>query len=160
MGALVIDKERALAEVHSDYSTATEIADALLQRADVPFRMGHHFASELTDFGRAHRLEMRAIPYRDAARIYEAIASQPFPLDEEAFAEVSSPEYMVFGRKGMGGSQIVEVERMLSRQHAEVAADLAWIDLQRAHLSQADADLDAAALAIARRGTALEQFIH
>jgi argininosuccinate lyase len=46
---IVVDKARALDEVRADYSTTTEIADALLQRADVPFRIGHHFASALTD---------------------------------------------------------------------------------------------------------------
>lgn len=149
LGGLVVDKERALAEVNSDYSTATEIADALLQRADVPFRIGHHFASALTDFGRSQRLGMREIPYREAARLYESMAAQAFPLDEQAFAEVSSPEYMVFGRKGLGGPQIAEVERMLSRQGTEIEADLAWTQARRAHLSFADAQLEAAVAATA-----------
>jgi argininosuccinate lyase len=34
---IVVNKGRALAEVKADYSTTTEIADALLQKADVPF---------------------------------------------------------------------------------------------------------------------------
>src|SRR5215210_1793226 len=34
---IVVNKERALKEVEADYSTTTELADALLQRADVPF---------------------------------------------------------------------------------------------------------------------------
>jgi len=112
VGGLVVDRERALAEVHADYSTATEIADALLQRADVPFRIGHHFASALTDFGRSRNLSLREIPYREAARIYESMASHAFPLDAKAFAEVSSPEYMVFGRKGAGGPQIAEADNI------------------------------------------------
>ena len=49
---IVVNPERALEEVRADYSTTTEIADALMQRADVPFRTGHHFASKLTDYGR------------------------------------------------------------------------------------------------------------
>jgi argininosuccinate lyase len=150
LAALVVDKERALAEVHGDYSTATEIADALMQRADVPFRTGHHFASELTNFGRSRKLELRQIPYRDVTRIYEAIASHRFPLDEAAFAEISSPEYMVFGRKGIGGPQIEEIDRMLSRQHEDVAVGQAWIGRRRADLCQADAALDAAVSKVAR----------
>jgi argininosuccinate lyase len=50
---IVVNKERALEEVDADYSTTTEIADALAQRADVPFRTGHHFASKLTDYAGA-----------------------------------------------------------------------------------------------------------
>jgi argininosuccinate lyase len=33
--------------VHTGYATATEIADALLPKAEVPFRIGHHFAGKL-----------------------------------------------------------------------------------------------------------------
>ena len=154
LGGLVVDKELALAEVHGDYSTATEIADALLQRADVPFRIGHDFASALTDFGRARKLSLREIPYREAVRIYESMASEAFPLDAKAFAEVSSPEYMVFGRQGAGGPQIAEVNRMLAQQREAVAADLAWTQSRRAHLSAATAQLDAAVAAIANGATA------
>lgn len=152
LGGLVVDKERALTEVQSDYSTATEIADALLQRADVPFRIGHQFASALTDFGRSQKLSMREIPYREAARIYQSMASHAFPLDEREFAEVSSPEYLVFGRKGIGGPQIAEVDRMLARQREDLAADLAWTHARRIDLSHADAQLDAAVAAIAGDG--------
>ena len=153
LGAIVVDKELALAEVHADYSTATEIADALLQRADLPFRIGHHFASALTDYGRAQKLSMREIPYREAARIYQTIADQPLPLSEREFAEVSSPEYMVFGRVGIGGPQLAEVDRMLAGQGELLAADKAWTDARIAELSQAEAMLDAAAAAVAVKST-------
>lgn len=149
LGGLVVDPERALAEVHGDYSTATEIADALLQHADVPFRIGHHFASALTDFGRSRNLSLREIPYREAARIYESMASHAFPLDAKTFAEVASPEYMVFGRKGTGGPQIVEVDRMLAQQREALAADISWAQSHQTHLSLTEVQLDAAVAAIA-----------
>jgi argininosuccinate lyase len=46
LDGIVVNKDRALAEVNADYSTTTEIADVLLQTASVPFRIGHHFASK------------------------------------------------------------------------------------------------------------------
>ena len=96
---------------------------------------------------------MREIPYREAARIYQTIADQPLPLSEREFAEVSSPEYMVFGRVGVGGPQLAEVDRMLAGQGELLAADKAWTDARIAELSQAEAMLDAAAAAVAVKST-------
>jgi argininosuccinate lyase len=134
---IVVNRERALAEVRADYSTTTEIADALSQKADVPFRIGHHFASKLTDYGRGRGLKLHEIPYAEAARIYEAEAGQRFPLGEKDFAQVISAEYMVFGRRGVGGPQPAEVKRMLAEETAGAAEARAWLrgrvgDIERA----------------------------
>ena len=86
LDGIVVDKERALAEVRADYSTTTEIADALMQKADVPFRSGHHFASALTDYGRGRGLKLHEIPYAEAARLYREQTQNDLPLSESEFA--------------------------------------------------------------------------
>jgi argininosuccinate lyase len=146
---LVVNKERARAEVNADYSTTTEIADALLQRADVPFRVGHHFASKLTDYGRANGLKLHEILYAEAARIYKDGTSAGFPLSESDFREVISAEYMVFGRRGRGGPQLAEVARMLADESACVAADRASLRDYKEQLARAEAALDKAFAALA-----------
>jgi argininosuccinate lyase len=135
---IVVNKARALAEVHADYSTTTEIADALSQRANVPFRIGHHFASELTDYGRGRSIKLQEIPYSEAARIYEAQTQQPLPLSAEEFTEVISAEYMVFGRKGIGGPQLTEVNRMLDGERERVASERAWLQASVGNLRRAE----------------------
>jgi argininosuccinate lyase len=139
---IVVDKDRALEEVQADYSTTTEIADALLQRAEVPFRIGHHFASLLTDYGRSHRLRLSDIPFGEVQRIYRAETKQPLPLSESEFSQVISAQYMVFGRRGAGGPQLVETSRMLSEAAAHNAADRAWLERETARLAEAAAVLD------------------
>ncbi len=146
---IIVNKERALAEVRADYSTTTEIADALAQKADVPFRIGHHFASKLTDYGRGKGLKLHEIPYAEAARIYEADARQAFPLSEKDFAQVISAEYMVFGRRGVGGPQVAEVKRMLSEASMSVSAGRFWLKDRGEHLASAEASLDRAFAALA-----------
>ena len=147
---IVVNKERALAEVRADYSTTTEIADALAQRADVPFRVGHHFASQLTDYGRGRGIRLEEIPYSEAARIYREQTKQAFPLSEAGFAEVISAEYMVYGRKGVGGPQPAEVNRMLAAERAQVAAEFAWLKARNDHLAHAATALGQAFNALAR----------
>ena len=68
---IVVNKERALAEVRRgllDDDRNRRCATA--KRANVPFRIGHHFASQLTDYGRGKGLKLHEIPYAEAARIY------------------------------------------------------------------------------------------
>ena len=146
---IVVDKARALEEVNADYSTTTEIADALLQRAEVPFRIGHHFASLLTDHGRSQRLRLCDIAFADVQRIYEDYAGQPLPLSEADFRDIISAEYMVFGRKGLGGPQLAEVDRMLSDETERAAADRAWLEQRMERLDAARRATDAAFLALA-----------
>ena len=147
---IVVNKARALEEVMADYSTTTEIADALMQRANVPFRVGHHFASKLTDYGRGKGLKLQEIPYAEAAGIYREQTQQAFPLGEKDFAEVISAEYMVFGRKGIGGPQLAEVNRMLAAERSQVAADFEWLTARTDHLARAEAALERDFTALAR----------
>lgn len=128
--AVVVNKARALEEVNADYSTTTEIADALLQKAEVPFRTGHHFASKLTDYGRGKGLKIHEIPYSEAQRIYEEQAKDKLPLTEAEFREVISAEYMVFGRKGLGGPQASETKRKLTENSINFTESADWLKNQ------------------------------
>jgi argininosuccinate lyase len=141
--------ERALDEVNSDYSTTTELADTLQREADVPFRIGHHFASELVNFGRGHRLRASEIPYAEAQRIYAEIGTAAkvdtqLPLTEAQFRRSLTAENMVTTSKGLGGPQPAEVARMLSVAKDHLAADRTWLDATRGKLVAASQKLDQA----------------
>jgi argininosuccinate lyase len=154
LGTLVFDEARALAEVNADYSTTTELADTLQREADVPFRVGHHFASELVNFGRAHGLTPSDIPYSEAQRVYaEAattfkLANTSLPLSEATFRRALTPENMVTASQGLGGPQPAEVARMIAGQAAHLQADRDWLDDKRHALKDAAEALDAAFAAL------------
>jgi argininosuccinate lyase len=145
--------ERALDEVNSDYSTTTELADVLQREADIPFRIGHHFASELVNYGRGHHLRANAIPFAEAQRIYAEVATASrvetkLPLSEQQFRNALTAENMVSSSKGLGGPQPAEVARMLGAAKDRLAADNAWLDTTRAKLAAASQRLDQAFAAL------------
>ena len=91
---------------------------------------------------RSKGLTLQQIAYADANRIYETENKQPLPLDEAAFREVTSAEYMVFGRQGVGGPQPAEVRRMLGDERAKAAAHRQWHAQAVAGIKKAAAALD------------------
>ena len=142
LDGFVVNKDRAMAEVNADYAMTTGIADALLKKADVPFRVGHHFASLLTDYGRGLGLKLREIPYSEAVRIYKADAKQEFPLSEAEFRDMIDAEHMVYGMKGAGGPQIAEVDRMLAHEQGKVNSGFDWLKTSSDHLAAAEMSLN------------------
>jgi argininosuccinate lyase len=142
---LVIDPVRSLAEVEADYSTTTELADTLQREADVPFRIGHHFASELVTYGRANSLKPAELPFAEVERIYREIAhGETLPLREAAFRRSLSPRGMVEAAQGLGGPQPAEVARMLAARKAQLATDEQWLTDRRDALTAAQRRRDAA----------------
>jgi argininosuccinate lyase len=137
-----------LTEVNAGYATTTEIADALLRIADVPFRVGHHYASALTSYGRSKGLTLSEITYADAARIYREETKKDLPLTEAQFKQAISAEHMVYGSKGAGGPQLSEVERMLAGGGAQLTSDMSWLNSRKDHLATALSSLDKALAAL------------
>lgn len=157
LGALQIDRARALEELESDWITSMELAETLQRAHGVPFRVGHHFASEIVVYARSQNLRPKDFPYAQAQRIY-AEAGQKYqlsqavlPLDEAAFRATLSPATMVRTRTGTGGPQPEEVRRMLASSSAALARDQTWAKARRARLIEAEAALNRSFVELARK---------
>ena len=157
LDALRIDPARALEELESDWTTSMELAETLQRDHHIPFRVGHHFASDIVVYARNRNIRPKEFPYAQAVRIY-AEAGQKYqlrdsrlPLSEASFRQTLSPAHMVRTRTGIGGPQPAEVQRMLTLAQETLGQDRAWTQERRAKLSAAEAQLNSAFLAIAAR---------
>jgi len=146
---LVVNAPRALEEVNAEWSTTTELADVLQREADIPFRAGHFFASELVTFGRDRNLRPSQLAFADVQRIW-AEASKKYgvdpklPLTEARLRSALSAEGMIAAAQGLGGPQPAEVARMLEVGKKRLAEDQEWLRDARARLASARQRLDSA----------------
>lgn len=149
LDALVISPERALDELDSDWTASQELADVLMRRHGLPFRVGHHFASEIVDHARAHDIRPSGFPYAEAQGIYARTLREmnqpaaPLPLSEAEFRQALDPVAIVRNRATRGGPQPAEMARMLAAAEQDVAGQEKWITTQRGRIDAALAALDA-----------------
>ena len=116
----------------------------------VPFRVGHHFASDVVVYARERNIRPKDFPYAEAVRIYREAGKkydtkdQRLPLTEKEFRRALSPAEMVLTRTGTGGPQPQEVARMVAAAKDTLAEDRAWSGEARQRLLTAEAALNAA----------------
>ena len=68
LNSLVISPERALEELNSDWTASQELADVLMRKYKLPFRVGHHFASEeVVSFAKKKNIKPLDFPYAQAS---------------------------------------------------------------------------------------------
>lgn len=149
--ALVIDQDRALEELNSDWTASQEIADRLMRDHGLPFREGHHVASEIVTHARRNGMGPLDFPYAEAQRIYaDAIAGTEAPADlpltQEQFRQALDPAAIVAARATSGGPQPQEMTRMIGTARARLDDHAGWIAARRGHVDAAldrlDADFD------------------
>lgn len=139
-----VDPEVTLAIVNADFSVMTEFADTLFREAGVPFRTGHKAASDLAAYGRAKGKTPASFTYEEVAEVYRKSAGSEIPLNRDQVRRAFDPREFVASRRGVGGPQPAEMNRMLAAHRARLAAANQWLAAEKERLAQASARLNAA----------------
>ena len=84
-----------------------------------------------------------------ALRVIEAWGDDVADGKLTDFRRAVSPEHMVFGRRGLGGPQLAEVDRMLADEAEHARSDGQWTAAEERRLTGASLALDAAFRALA-----------
>ena len=146
LNALVISPERALEELNSDWTASQELADVLMRKYKLPFRVGHHFASEIVDYAKAKDIKPLDFPYAEAQRIYanavNDVSNGTLPMSEEEFRATLNPVAIINNRASAGGPQPAEMQRMLKAAKQKLAQQNDWVAQNRGRISNALAGLD------------------
>ncbi|WP_277030127.1 lyase family protein [Turicimonas muris] len=149
LNALVVDKERALEELNNDWTASQEVADVLMHEFGLPFRVGHHVASQMVSFARANKILPLDFPYEEMKRIYKEViekeypsASSELPMSLERFKAALDPVAIINNRKTEGGPQPAEIEKMLQDVKDKNEKRTQWLEKQVTQINQSLQNLE------------------
>lgn len=147
LSSLVVDPDRALEECNSDWTASQELADRLMREHGVPFRVGHHFASEVVSFAKKRGLTPLTFPYAEAARIFAAMAAEhaglpDLPMSEADFKAALDPVSIVESRATPGGPQHNEMVRMFAKAEKTLTDNTFWAKGRKKHITDSLSLLD------------------
>ncbi|OLN96745.1 Argininosuccinate lyase [Colletotrichum chlorophyti] len=151
LDALVIDGKRSLLELDLDWTASQELADVLMREHKVPFRVGHHFASEVVRKAKTEDLRPSNFPYAEARNIFAGtlkhtnLEDRGFNfLTEEAFREALNPAGIIRHRATSGGPQPEEMKRMIAASTQFLGGLETWVQKKRTHIDSSLQELDEA----------------
>jgi argininosuccinate lyase len=146
---LVIHPQRALEELNLDWTASQEVADVLMRQYKLPFRVGHHFASEVVSHAKQKDIKPSDFPYEQAQRLYAqtlkhemGVNDGKFPMSEAEFRATLDPVAIVRNRMTAGGPQPKEMARMLASSRLGLQKEQAWQQERRQRIDAAIQSLD------------------
>lgn len=149
---LVIHPDRSLEELNLDWTCSQEIADQLMKKYGIPFRVGHHFASDVVTYARANNITPADFSYEDAKTIYaKSVADvakedpsipKTFPMTAEEWKNAKDPVAIVHNRAVKGGPQPSELNKMIEMAKKDLANNEAWVASTENQLSQSEKKLN------------------
>lgn len=140
--ALKVNPDRALEELNSDWTASQEVADELMLKYKVPFRVGHHVASAMVGYARANGILPLDFPYAKMKEIFLDVTTKEWhpmelPMSEEEFKLCLDPRKIVANRKTEGGPQPESLEALLAAREEGNRAAQAWASAKQQAIDEA-----------------------
>lgn len=129
-------RERASA----NFITVTELADSIVRKENLPFRVAHKIVGECVK--RAYAGD-GIITYAMLQEFSAAIAGRELEFTEAEFEQTMTAEYFVSIRTIYGGSAPSETRRALAVEVNSLGEDVGWLDARCEELESAAANLRA-----------------
>lgn len=121
-----------------------------MRRFGIPFRIGHHFASDMVTHARLKEFTPLTFPYKDAQKLYHELVKdehlehipKELPLSSQEFREAFDPQEIVRHRQTQGGPQPSELARQLTESQEQICVDQDWLNGVQSRLTDAEEKLE------------------
>ncbi len=156
---VVIDAARPRPErmrqlVEANFSAATDLADALVLEAGLPFRLAHHVAGAVIRAATDAGIQSNAITSALVADVSQKEFGQRIVIAPELLKDILDPAHGAERRRGTGGPAQADIARMLSSSAAKLETDGAAQKQRRTSVAAAEAALAGAFESLANSAVA------
>ena len=121
----------------------------LMREHGLPFRVGHHVASQIVGFAKANNIKPSDFPYAEVKRIYAEVIKAEYPqgnpecpMSEQRFRETLDPVQIVRNRRTAGGPQPAELKTAIERTDGIIAERREWAQAEQKRINDALDRLD------------------
>ncbi len=132
MKTLVIKPERMKYLVDQNFATATELANYLVSKHDIPFRLCHRIVGFVVG-----QLVEEGKNFTDRERTKALLAEREISISDADYDRVLTPAHVILEYTSQGGVAPKEVSRMIASMRQECVNFQAEIDFIHAQLNKA-----------------------
>lgn len=143
------NEERMRTLVEENFSTATDLADALVQEAGLSFREAHHVVGGVVRAAMERGLKANRIDGALLESVGREITGRPVKLSVETLRASLDPALAAERRQGTGGPAAGDIDDMIRALGARLDADSAEVRDRKRRLEGAKLQLDADFAALA-----------
>ena len=126
---LKLNEDHLRARSGLGFTTATELADALVRETGISFRQAHSIVSAVVREAVAAGLEAQDLTVDSLQAAAERTVGHRLPFSAEQMAEALDPQHFVEVRTLPGGVAPQATEQLLNQLDASVSSDREWLDL-------------------------------
>jgi len=139
--SLKFDEEALRRSLSSDMSTATELANHLVERHNLPFRQAHAVVGELVRYALDRDVPLEKAASEEMLKVSSRITGKPVKIDKDELRTVLDALKTLQMIRSAGGSNPLSVSRLLLKDSKSVDQNSNWIDVSRRSLAEADGRL-------------------
>jgi argininosuccinate lyase len=138
LSSLEFDEEALRRSLSKDMSTATELANHLVERYHVPFRQAHAIVGELVRFAVDEEVSLEKAAAEEMKRVSSRIIGRPLKIDKDELRTVLDVLKTLQMIRSAGGSNPLSVSRLILNDSKTVEQNNSWIGRSRKSLAEAD----------------------
>ena len=135
---LRLNEEHLRQRAATEFTTATELADALVREAGLPFRTAHKVVATMVQQSIREGIDGDQLSVGKLQAAARAVTGQAVDFDAVQFERALDGEHFVEVRNGIGGVAPASTEAVLADLDARRDEGVRWLDAQRNQLERAD----------------------